>query len=80
MEFMGNLKDLESYAKGVEDYFDVGDEMGHLCVYRGDMKGAVILGAKWQKEKIMKYLKELRDDAGNRDEHFEEGAIEEYDF
>ena len=47
-------KDLESYAQKVEDYYDVGEERGYLCVHRGEMKCAVIAGAKWQKEQMMK--------------------------
>jgi len=42
-------KDLESYAQRVEDYYDVGEERGYLCTHRGDIKDAVIAGAKWQK-------------------------------
>ena len=43
-------KDLESYAQKVEDYYDVGEERGYLCVHRGEVKDAVIAGAKWQAE------------------------------
>ena len=47
-------KDLESYAQKVEDYYDVGEERGYLCVQRGEVKDAVIAGASWQKEKMLK--------------------------
>ena len=47
-------KDLESYAQKVEDYYDVGEERGYLCVQRGEVKDAVIAGASWQKEQMMK--------------------------
>lgn len=43
-------KDLESYAQKVEDYYDVGEERGYLCVHRGGVKEAVIAGAKWDRE------------------------------
>ena len=33
-----------------------------------------------RKDALLDFLKELRDEAGNRDEYFEEGAIEEYYF
>ena len=42
--------DLESYAQKVEDYYDVGEERGYLCTHRGDIKNAVLAGAKWQAE------------------------------
>ena len=32
------------------------------------------------KDALLELLKELRDDAGSRDDQFEEGAIEEYDL
>ena len=57
-------KDLESYAQKVEDYYDVGEEMGYLCVHRGEVKDAVIAGAKWQKEQMMKEAVEGADDEG----------------
>ena len=47
-------EDLESYAQTVEDYYDVGEERGYLCTHRGDIKNAVLAGAKWQKEQTMK--------------------------
>ena len=40
-------KDLESYAQTIEDYYDVGEEKGYLYTHRGDIKNAVITGAKW---------------------------------
>ena len=51
-------KDLESYAQTVEDYYDVGEERGYLCTHRGDIRNAVIAGAKWQKEQDDKELSE----------------------
>lgn len=47
-------KNLDEYAQSVEDYHDVGDESGYLCTRFGDIKDAVIAGAKWQKEQMMK--------------------------
>ena len=47
-------KDLESYAQRVEDYYDVGEERGYLCTHRGDIKNAVIAGAKWGAEHLKK--------------------------
>ena len=47
-------KDLDAYAQKVEDYYNVGEERGYLCVHRGEVKDAVIAGAKWQKEQMMK--------------------------
>ena len=47
-------EELGEYAQKVEDYYDVGEERGYLCVHRGDIKNAVITGAKWQKEQMMK--------------------------
>ena len=46
-------KDLESYAQRVENYYDVGEDRGYLCTHRGDIKNAVLAGAKWQKEQMM---------------------------
>ena len=60
--------DLESYAQKVEDYYDVGEERGYLCVHRGEVKDAVIAGAKWQKEQMMKEAVEgeiIKDNRGN---------------
>lgn len=47
-------KDLEVYAQSVEDYYDVGEERGYLCTHRGDIKDAVIAGAEWYRERMMK--------------------------
>ena len=47
-------KDLEAYAQSVEDYYDVGEDRGYLCTHRGDVKDAVIAGARWQTEHLKK--------------------------
>lgn len=65
--------DLESYAQKVEDYYDVGEERGYLCVHRGEVKEAAkecnsnlqlqeyfIKGGIWQKEQMMKEAVEAK--------------------
>ena len=50
-------KELEEFAQKVEDCYDVGEEHGYLYCQRGDIKNAVITGAKWQKEQMISALK-----------------------
>lgn len=45
---------LATYAQGIEDYYDIGEERGYLCVFSGDIKNAVIAGAKWDREQMLK--------------------------
>lgn len=56
-------KDLESYAQMVENYYDVGEERGYLCVHRGEVKDAVIAGAKWQAEQDQETIELAEDHA-----------------
>ena len=65
-------EDLESYAQTVEDYYDVGEWRGYLCTHRGDIKNAVLAGAKWQKEQMMKDWKELWSQIVSKYNHLKE--------
>jgi hypothetical protein len=52
-----NVKDvpkgLEEIAEKVESYYDVGEEHGYLYCHRGDIKDAVMTGARWKEEEIV---------------------------
>lgn len=52
---------IDEVAQKVEDYYDVGEEHGYLCCYRGDIKNAFKAGAEWMAGQFQKIEGELVD-------------------